>query len=621
MRSKIALSIAALFFNLHGTAWAQHPGDTDAMRWKLSDLYQNTQAWDQDAKRLQGQLSEFQTCSKKMSGSAQQFKACLDLNADMLKRYARLASYASQFRDEDTGNNQGMDLAQKSDILGSEFEEKTAFLRPAVLALGEKKILAWLATQKDLKVYQHYLNDILRSASHTHDAKTEAMIANFGLATNAAQSTYSTLSNADMPWPKLKLSDGQEATIDQAAYTKYRAANNRADRKLVFDAFWGKWKEYERSYGVIFYEQLKRDSAYAKVRNYPDSLSQALDANKVPRAVYDQLVQQTRANLPTLHRYFALRGKMLGIKDLQYFDIYPPLVTGNYHYPIQQGMDLVISSVKPLGDDYQEAMRKASKSGWMDVYPRPRKRSGAYMNGIAYDVHPFVLLNYNNDYESVSTLGHEWGHAMHSYLANKHQAFINADYPIFTAEIASTTNEVFLLDHVLKNAKSDEERLLYLGSALENLRGTFFRQAMFADFEREVHKQVDQGGSLTGAALSKIYGDILKQYHGHEQGIMKIDDNYAIEWAYIPHFYNRFYVFQYATSIAAGSMFADEILAGKAGARDNYLAILKAGNSAYPYELVKQAGVDLASPTPYQAVFMRMNKIMDQIEAILAKSH
>lgn len=621
MRSKIALSIAALFFNLHGTAWAQHPGDTDAMRWKLSDLYQNTQAWDQDAKKLQGQLSEFQTCSKKMSGSALQFKACLDLNADMLKRYARLASYASQFRDEDTGNNQGMDLAQKSDILGSEFEEKTAFLRPAVLALGEKKILAWLATQKDLKVYQHYLNDILRSASHTHDAKTEAMIANFGLATNAAQSTYSTLSNADMPWPKLKLSDGQEATIDQAAYTKYRAANNRADRKLVFDAFWGKWKEYERSYGVIFYEQLKRDSAYAKVRNYPDSLSQALDANKVPRAVYDQLVQQTRANLPTLHRYFALRGKMLGIKDLQYFDIYPPLVTGNYHYPIQQGMDLVISSVKPLGDDYQEAMRKASKSGWMDVYPRPRKRSGAYMNGIAYDVHPFVLLNYNNDYESVSTLGHEWGHAMHSYLANKHQAFINADYPIFTAEIASTTNEVFLLDHVLKNAKSDEERLLYLGSALENLRGTFFRQAMFADFEREVHKQVDQGGSLTGAALSKIYGDILKQYHGHEQGIMKIDDNYAIEWAYIPHFYNRFYVFQYATSIAAGSMFADEILAGKAGARDNYLAILKAGNSAYPYELVKQAGVDLASPTPYQAVFMRMNKIMDQIEAILAKSH
>jgi oligoendopeptidase F len=208
---------------------------------------------------------------------------------------------------------------------------------------------------------------------------------------------------------------------------------------------------------------------------------------------------------------------------------------------------------------------------------------------------------------------------MHSYLANKNQPFITADYPIFTAEIASTTNEVFLLDHMLKIAKSDDERLLYLGSALENLRGTFFRQAMFADFERTVHAKVDQGESLTGDALSKIYGDILKRYHGDKEGVIKIDDLYAIEWAYIPHFYNRFYVFQYATSIAAGSMFADEILKGKPGARDNYLNILKAGGSKYPYDLVKAAGVDMATPAPYQAVFARMNKIMDEIEAIVAK--
>ncbi len=619
MHKLLQVSLTALLLSQAGPGHAQHPGNSDAMRWKLSDLYASQESWDQDAQKLGTQLKQFQTCSQQLSLSAANLQSCLDLNADMLKRYARLASYASQFRDEDTGNNQGMDLAQKSDILGSQFEEKTAFLRPAILALGEKKIALWSKSQAGLKVYSHYLQDILRAASHTHDAKTEAMIANFGLATGAAQATYSTLSNADMPWPKIKLSDGKEVTIDQAAYTKYRAVDQRADRKLVFDAFWGKWKDYERSYGVIFYEQLKRDSAYAKVRNYPDSLSQALDANKIPRQVYDQLIEQTRANLPTLHRYFALRGKILGVKDLHYYDIYPPLVTGNYHYPIQQGMEMVIDSVKPLGDDYRAAMRAGSQAGWMDVYPRPRKRSGAYMNGIAYDVHPYLLLNYNSDYESVSTLGHEWGHAMHSYLANKNQAFINADYPIFTAEIASTTNEVFLLDHVLKQAKTDDERLLYLGSALENLRGTFFRQAMFADFEREVHKQVDQGGSLTGEGLSKIYGDILKLYHGDAQGIMKIDDLYAIEWAYIPHFYNRFYVFQYATSIAAGSMFANEILSGKAGAKDNYLAILKSGNAAYPYELVKGAGVDLASAKPYQAVFARMNSIMDQIEAILAK--
>lgn len=241
------------------------------------------------------------------------------------------------------------------------------------------------------------------------------------------------------------------------------------------------------------------------------------------------------------------------------------------------------------------------------------------MNGAVYDVHPFLLLNYNNDYESVSTLAHEWGHAMHSWLANRNQAFVNADYATFTAEIASTTNEGLLLDHMLKNAKTDDERLLYLGSALENYRGTFFRQAMFADFERTVHAKVDKGESLTGSELSKIYLDILRRYHGDKEGVMKIDDLYGIEWAYIPHFYNSFYVFQYATSIAAGSMFADEILQGKPGASERYLNILRAGGSAYPYELVKKAGVDMATPAPYQAVFKRMNRIMDEMEAILAK--
>jgi oligoendopeptidase F len=255
----------------------------------------------------------------------------------------------------------------------------------------------------------------------------------------------------------------------------------------------------------------------------------------------------------------------------------------------------------------------------MDVYPRPKKRSGAYMNGSAYDVHPYLLLNHNDDYESLSTLAHEWGHAMHSYLAIKSQPFVKAEYPTFTAEIASTTNEVLLLDHMLKVAKTDDERLLYLGSQLENLRGTFFRQAQFAEFEQVTHAMVDKGESLTGEALTKIYGDILKRHHGDAQGVVKIDDLYTVEWAYIPHFYNRFYVFQYATSIAAGNLFAAEILKGTPGARERYLNILRAGGSRYPYELVKAAGVDLASPAPYIALVANMNGIMDQIEAILLK--
>ncbi len=617
--SKSLLALALAFPLASGVGAATHPNDTTAQRWNLTDMYATQAAWDQDAARLEQQLKTLSGCSGQLGQSAQRFKACMDLNADVLKRFYRLSGYAAQKNDEDTGATAGLDLRQRADVLGNRLEEAASFLSPEILKLGRAKVDVYLKQDKSLAIYHQLLNDVLRGADHTLSKESETLVANFSQATGAASAVYSTLSNADMPWPKVKLSDGSEVTVDQSAYTKYRALPNRDDRKRVFDAFWGKWKEFERTYGVTFYEQLKKDAALAKVRRYPDSLTQSLFANNLPRAVYDTLVDQASANLPTLHRYFKLRAKMLGVKDMQYFDIYPPLVSSDLKYPIEPSVKLMLESVKPLGDDYVKAMEAGTKARWMDVYPRDKKRSGAYMNGSVYDVHPYLLLNHNDDYESLSTLAHEWGHAMHSVLSAKAQPFITADYPTFTAEIASTTNEVLLLDHMLKVSKTDDERMLYLGSALENLRGTFFRQAMFAEFERTVHAKVDKGDSLTGEALTKIYGDILKRYHGDKEGVVKIDDVYAIEWAYIPHFYNKFYVFQYATSISAGNMFATEILKGTPGARDKYLAILKAGGSRYPYELVKEAGVDLASPAPYQAIVARMNAIMDQIEAIQAK--
>jgi oligoendopeptidase F len=617
--SKSLLALALAFPLASGVSAANHPNDTTAQRWNLADMYASQAAWDQDAARLEQQFKSLSGCSGQLGQSVQRFKACLDLNADVLKRYYRLGGYAAQKNDEDTGATAGLDLRQRADVLGNRLEEAASFLGPEILKLGRTKVDAYLKQDKSLTIYRQLLNDVLRGADHTLSKESETLVANFSQATGAAGAVYSTLSNADMPWPKVKLSDGSEVTIDQSAYTKYRAVGNRADRKLVFDAFWGKWKEFERTYGVTFYEQLKKDAALAKVRRFPDSLTQSLFANNLPRGVYDTLVDQASANLPTLHRYFKLRAKMLGVKDMQYFDIYPPLVSSDLKYPIEPSVKLMLESVKPLGDDYVRAMEAGTKARWMDVYPRDKKRSGAYMNGSVYDVHPYLLLNHNDDYESLSTLAHEWGHAMHSVLSAKAQPFITADYPTFTAEIASTTNEVLLLDHMLKVSKTDDERMLYLGSALENLRGTFFRQAMFAEFERTVHAKVDKGDSLTGEALTQIYGDILKRYHGDKEGVVKIDDVYAIEWAYIPHFYNKFYVFQYATSISAGNMFATEILKGTPGARDKYLAILRAGGSRYPYELVKEAGVDLASPAPYQAIVARMNAIMDQIETIQAK--
>ncbi|HEY4999450.1 MAG TPA: M3 family oligoendopeptidase, partial [Usitatibacter sp.] len=412
------------------------------------------------------------------------------------------------------------------------------------------------------------------------------------------------------------LSDGTEAKLSQVGYEKYRESANRDDRKKVFDAFFGQWKQFESTMGTTLYGTMKEDAVYTKIRKYPDSLARALDANNLPRSVYEALIKSANANLPTLHRYFRLRAKMLGVTDMRYYDIYPPLVSGGREYPIDEGIRMMLGAVKPLGDAYVSAMKKGLAERWMDVYPRPRKLSGAHMAGSAYDVHPLLLINYTNNYESVSTIAHEWGHAMHTYFSNHGQPYPTSEYATFVAEIASTLNEDLLLDYALKGATTDDERLLYLGSALESLRGTFFRQAMFGEFEERTHALVDKGESLTGADYTRIYGEILRRYHGDA---VKIDDLYTIEWAYIPHFYNSFYVFQYATSIAASSLLADKILAGEPGALERYLKLISSGGSDYPYDLVKAAGVDLATAAPYDAVAKRMNRIMDEIEAILAR--
>ena len=612
--------LVALFMNAIATLPAAAAEERIEDRWNLADLYATVPAWNEDAARLEAQLKEFAaSCRGHLGDSPQRFKQCLDLQAEMNKRYARLAVYSGQLWAEDTGAPLGLELRQKTQVLGTQLSEATSFVNPEILNLGAQKVDGLLAQERSAAIYRHVIDRILRAAPHTLDEQGEQIVATFGLATGAASSTYGVLSNAELPWPTVKLSDGKEVRIDQSSYGTYRELANREDRKKVFDAFWGLWKEFERTFGVTFYESLKKDTAYAKVRRYPDSITRSLDANRIPVAVYDTLIAQTNANLPTLHRYFRLRAKMLGVTDMRYYDIYPPLVASDRKYSIDQGKQLMLESARALGAPYVAAMADGLRNRWMDVYPRPRKQSGAHMAGYAYDVHPYVLMNYNDNYQSVSTLVHEWGHAMHSYLANREQPWVTANYSIFTAEIASTFNEAMLLDHVLKSARNDDERLLYLGSELEKLRGTFFRQAMFAEFEREVHSRVDKGESLTGQKITQIYGDILRRYHGDKEGVVKIDDLYTVEWAFIPHFYSPFYVYQYATSLAASSQLANEVMGGVPGARERYLKLLSAGGSDYPYELVRAAGVDLATPAPYQAVVARMNKIMDEIEAILAK--
>jgi oligoendopeptidase F len=587
--------------------------------WNLAEIYPSLQAWNADEAKLTAQITELGKCAGQLGASAARFKQCMDLSADMDKRVARLYVYAGETFSGDTSVPANLELQQRIELANSKVNEAQAFMKPEILKLGREKVDGFLKQDRTLAIYKHPLDDILRMAEHTLDKEGEELVARYGLVTGTGSTVYTTMTNSDMPWPTVKLSTGQEARLDGSGYTKWRETANRADRKLVMDSFFGAHKTYEQTFGVTLYSQLKEDMVNARVRKYPDSITASLDRNRLPVAVMDTLIAQANASLPTLHRYFRLRAKMLGVQGMRYYDIYPPLVTTGMKFPLATAKSYTLAAVAPLGADYVNAMRKGFDGRWMDVYPRKGKLSGAHMAGYAYDVHPYVLMNYNDDYESVTTLAHEWGHAMHSYLSNASQPFATANYATFIAEIASTLNEELLLDHVLKVAKTDDERLYYLGSALEGMRATYFRQVMFAEFERQIHKRVDAGEALTGEAFTKAYCEILKRYHGHDQGVVTIDDAYCLEWAYIPHFYNNFYVFQYATSIAASSLFAQRIIRKEPGALEKYITLLKSGSADYPYELVKAAGVDLATPAPYQAMNARMNAVMDEIEKILAR--
>ena len=598
---------------LAGTGLAQEDQDT----WNLGDIYPSVEAWSKAKDTLAAGLVNIDQCQGQLGVSAAKLLECSELMSDTFKTYSRIASYAGMASDADTRNAETQQRRTEVQILGSKLAEKVSFIDPEILGVGEEQLKGFLSELVGLEPYKHDILDTLRQSKHVLDADAEAMMAATSMMRSTASNTYRTLANADMPWPTITLSTGEEVRLDQSAYSKYRSVDIRSDREAVFNSFWSKWKEYERTVGTTLAGQVNVDVFSQRQRGYTSSLAASLDNNNIPEAIYHTLIKETNANLATLHRYLKLRARMLDIEDLRYFDGYPSLVESNKKFPISAGKQLTLEATAPLGSAYTEVMSSGFDSRWMDVYPRPGKRSGAYMNGSSYDVHPYVLMNFNDDYESVSTLAHEWGHAMHSYLANKNQPYPIAGYSIFTAEIASTFNEALLLEHMLKTAAGDDERMYYLGSALENLRTTFFRQTMFAEFELAIHERAEAGEALTGSKLTEIYADLLRRYHGHDEGVMTIDDLYTVEWAYIPHFYYNFYVYQYATSLAASSLLADAVISGRPGAVENYMNLLKAGGSDYPHELLTRAGVDLSTPAPYRALFGRMNAIMDQIESIL----
>jgi oligoendopeptidase F len=592
---------------------ADAPGEV----WDLGDLYPDLAAWEAAFARIDAQTGKLGDCRGRLGAGPAVLATCLERMNATYRELLRLFSHAYLSRDTDLRDSAANERFSRAQSLYTRYGEATSFVQPELVALGAQVLEPWLADTPALADYDFFVRETLRKGAHTLSPREEQLLAAAADPLSAPGNAYQILTNAELPWPRVTLSNGESATLSPAQYTRYRSAGTRADRKAVFDAFFGTYQNYAQTLAATLEGQIKATTFRARARGFPSNLAQALDADDIPPAVYETLIREVDANLGTLHRYLRLHGRMLGIDPLGYYDIYPAAVAIERRYDLAASAALLRAAAAPLGDEYGALLAEALRQPWMHARPAAGKRSGAYMMGAAYDVHPYLLLNHNDDFESLTTFAHEWGHAMHSLLANRAQPFAKAAYPTFLAEIASIANEVLLYNHLRTTAETPREELFYLFQELQGLRGTFFRQTQFAQFELAAHREVEQGGALSGERLSRLYGKILKRHLGHGQGIVAVDDAYAIEWAYVPHFYTEFYVYQYATSLAAAYRLMEMVLDGGAAQRDAYLDLLRAGGSAPPYRILRAAGVDLADPEVYRVVIRRCNRLMDRIEALL----
>ena len=605
--------------------FATLPAFADARSWNLAEIFPSEPSWTEAKQGALADLTKLEACKGKLAASAEDLHRCLSLVYDLDERITRVSVYASMAYDVDTRVGRSQQRNLEAQEARTRLASATAWLRPEILAAGPERIRALVAADRRLAPFRQPLEDILRRGPHTLDAGGEKIVAETAILADAGQAIRDVFTNAEFPYPEVVLSTGEKVRLDAAAYTKYRALANREDRRKVFRAFWSAYAGFTRTLGTSLNAQVQAHVFYARTRRFGSSLEASLFADNVPTKAYTQLLADLHANLPTLHRYLKLRQRMMGIDRLGYEDLYAPIVPSyDRTFTPEEAEALTLEAVAPLGADYVAALRRGLGSGWVDWFPRTGKRSGAYSTTV-YGLHPFQLQNFTGLYEEVSTLAHEAGHSMHSYFADRTQPYATHDYPIFIAEVASTLNENLLVHTMLAKAGSDDERLFLLGSQLDGLRTTLFRQGLFAEFELRAHEMAEKGQPLTGDALSATYLSLLREYYGHDAGVCEVDALYAAEWSYIPHFYYNFYVYQYATSAVASVSLADGIRAETKGSkpatarRDAYIGMLSAGSSKYAYEMLRDAGVDLATPRPFEAAMREMNRVMDEIEAILKR--
>lgn len=587
-------------------------------KWDLRPIFQSIQEWEKSRDQIKEQIKSVEQFRGRVVKSPRDLADTLSYVSSLQEKLRKLSCYASLASDEDTRVSLYQGMKQEVGQIYSDFSAAASYIEPEILQADSESVLGFIEKEERLKDFDFYLRDLMRQRNHIRSDEVEKVIAQASLMSGNASSIYSIFSNADFPYPDLTLSTGEKVTLNNANFALHRTSRNREDRKNIFKTFFNKQGEFERTFGTQLYGHLKKDLFYSRVRNYNSTLESALDDDHIPVSVYHNLIRNVKANLPTFHRYLSLRKRMMGLDKLNYYDLYAPLVDEvELEYTVEEAQDLILNSLTPLGEEYVSVIRQAFAERWIDMYPNEGKRSGAYSNGAVYDVHPYILMNYNGKYDDVSTLTHELGHTMQSFLSNKVQPFPKADYSIFVAEVASTLNEALLNDYLLDTISDPLTRLSLLGNYLEGAKGTLFRQTQFAEFELTIHEITGRGESLTGEKFSELYFDLVKKYYGHDEEICHIDDYIRMEWAYIPHFYYNYYVYQYATSFTASQALAEKVRKGDEADRELYLKFLSSGGSDYPVSQLKETGVDMTQDLPFDLTIRKINTVMDEMETLL----
>lgn len=587
----------------------------EKFRWNLTDIYPTADAWEIAFEKVKKAGEQYPQFAGTLGHSSENLKNCLEYDEEVGIELGKMFLYAMLSKDVDLANSENNSRYERLTLLYSQLRAASSFITPEILQIDEDVLWKYVEEQEFLKVYTHYFEDLLRRKEHTLSPSEEKIMALASTVTSIPYNTFSMFDNADIQFPKIKDEKGNEVEISHGRYTASLYSLDRDYRKRVYKNYYVPFKEYRNTITTLFNGNINSAIFSAKARNYNSTLEASLKPNNIPASVYDNLINTVAENLEPMHRWGKIKKQVLKVDELHPYDSYVTLFPNfNKEYTYEESIDILMEALKPLGEDYLTNMKKAFDERWIDVFETKGKRSGAYSSGTTYGVHPYVLLNWQNQLNDVFTFAHEMGHNMHSHYTGETQPYPYADYSIFLAEVASTMNEAFLLDYLIDHSESEEEKLSLIEKHLNNVTTTFYRQARFADFEKKAHEITESGEVLTHEKLCEMYGQNYTELWGKT---MVVDEEETYTWARVPHFYYNFYVYQYATSFAASQQLAEKVQVEGEPAIEKYLNFLKAGSSKYPIDVLKDAGVDMTSPEPIKAVVTKMNKLLDQMESIL----